>query len=378
MEQRLDNPFVVGRYVGGAYFCDREEETEMLVRQLRNGRDVALISPRRMGKSGLIHHLFARPEVQEKYNVFFIDIYSCSSLKEMIFLLGNAIYKQLKPRREIWKERFFQIISSFRVGLKMDAQSGLPVFDLGLGDISSPETTLDEIFRFLKESDTPSVLAIDEFQQILKFKEKNVEALLRTHIQQCPNVHWIFAGSQRHLIQGMFLSPNRPFYQSVITTTLHQIPIDKYCDFAIGLFENYGKTIDKEIIEKVYSRYQGYTWYIQMVLNEIFDITISGDVINIGVIDKAVNNILQMQSDNYREQMSLLTTTQKTLLQALAREGEVSDITSVDFVKRNSLSSPATVQSALRRLLSLDIVTRNESIYRITDFFLSQWLRQNI
>lgn len=45
------NPFVVGRYVSDKYFCDREGETSFLIKQIENGRNVALISPRRLGKT---------------------------------------------------------------------------------------------------------------------------------------------------------------------------------------------------------------------------------------------------------------------------------------------------------------------------------------
>ena len=50
----INNPFVVGKYLSDKYFCDRIEETEFLRKQLQNGRDVALISPRRIGKSGKV------------------------------------------------------------------------------------------------------------------------------------------------------------------------------------------------------------------------------------------------------------------------------------------------------------------------------------
>ncbi len=376
MAERLDNPFVVGRYVGGEYFCDREEETQLLIKQIRNGRDVALMSPRRLGKSGLIHNMFDQPEVKERYNTFFIDIFSCTCLKEMIFLLGKAIYQQLKPKKEMWKDRFFQVISSFRAGIQIDPISGLPSFELGLGDITSPETTLDEIFRYLSQSERPCIVAVDEFQQILKFQEKNVEGILRTRIQNCPNVHWIFAGSQRHLLQGMFFGPSRPFYQSVISLTLQPIPIALYREFAVGLFDKYGKRIFPTIVEETYRRYEGLTWYVQMVMNEIFDIS-GREISDPKIIDTAVGNILQMQADNYRNQLSLLSPAQKTVLQAIARSGEVAEPTSAEFVGRFSLGSPSTVQSALRRLLSIDTVTRTDTGYRLTDPFFAQWLRLN-
>ena len=76
----VNNPFVVGKYLSDKYFCDRETETEFLRKQVENGRNVALISPRRLGKSGLIRHLFNQHDIREHYYVFFVDIYATSSL----------------------------------------------------------------------------------------------------------------------------------------------------------------------------------------------------------------------------------------------------------------------------------------------------------
>ena len=134
----VNNPFVVGKYLSDKYFCDRETETEFLRKQMTNGRNVALISPRRLGKSGLIRHLFNQHDIREHYYVFFVDIYATSSLAEFVYLLGKEIYEVLKPLPTVWKEKFFQLMTSLRVGFKLDPMTGLPGLDLGLGDIHSP------------------------------------------------------------------------------------------------------------------------------------------------------------------------------------------------------------------------------------------------
>ena len=120
----IKNPFVVGKYLSDKYFCDRTVETEFLRKQLQNGRDVALISPRRIGKSGLIQHFFNQEDIKEDYYSFFIDIYATTSLAEFVYTLGKEIYAQLKPQSAVWKEKFFQIIASFRVGFKLDTMTG--------------------------------------------------------------------------------------------------------------------------------------------------------------------------------------------------------------------------------------------------------------
>ena len=52
------NPFYVTGYGGPKYFCDRVTELATLRAAIDNGRNVTLLAARRMGKTGLIHHLF--------------------------------------------------------------------------------------------------------------------------------------------------------------------------------------------------------------------------------------------------------------------------------------------------------------------------------
>ena len=58
----IENPFITYGYESPEYFCDRKAETRELVTMLANGNHVALISPRRMGKTGLIHHCLLKIE----------------------------------------------------------------------------------------------------------------------------------------------------------------------------------------------------------------------------------------------------------------------------------------------------------------------------
>ena len=59
----IDNPFVTTGYVSAEYFCDREKETADIIGILRNGNNVALVSPRRFEKTDLLRHCFSLPEI---------------------------------------------------------------------------------------------------------------------------------------------------------------------------------------------------------------------------------------------------------------------------------------------------------------------------
>ena len=370
------NPFVVGRYVSSHYFCDRENETALLTKHAMNGRNTALISPRRLGKTGLIQHTFNQDIIKDGFYTFLIDIYATSTLAEFVYLLGKAIFDGLKPKKTIWKEQFFQIIKSFHVGFKLDPQTAEPGFDISIGDIQSPETTLDEIFSYLDKADKPCLIAIDEFQQIGEYQEKNVEALLRTKIQQCKHAFFIFSGSKRHTMYNMFNSAAKPFYQSSISMSLEPIPMQTYVSFAKNLFLERGKDIDESVIEQVYTQFEGCTWFVQMMMNELFALTDYAECCKDDKLSTAWMNIIMMQSGSYMDILSRLAPKQKMLLQAIAKEGRVKGITSADFVKRYSLPSASSVQSALKALVGNDIVTQEEDSYRIYDYFFAEWLRR--
>ncbi len=373
----LENPFVVGKYVADKYFCDREIETKFLVKQIVNGRNVALISERRMGKSGLIQHTFAQEEITASYESIYIDIYATSSLTEFVYLFGKAVFGRLKPRKAKLLEKFFSIVSSLRVGFRMDPVSGEPGLDIGVGDIKTPEVTLDEIFRYLEQAAKPCIVAIDEFQQIGAYSQKNVEALLRTRIQQCRRTQFIFSGSKRHLMSNMFNSPAKPFYQSAILMGLEAIPLDKYTTFAEDMFLGGGKDIEDEVISEVYQEYDGTTWFVQMMMNELYSLTPKGGKCTLDMLEKAKMNIIQVQEYGYREILSRLSLKQKQLVQVIAKEKKVSGISSAEFISSHGLSSSSSVQSALNPLMDRDLVVKSGGSYRIYDYFLSEWIRMN-
>lgn len=374
---KLNNPFVVNGYVSSDYFCDRETELTELRNGIANGRNLALISARRMGKTGLIHHLFDQPDIQDQYYTFFVDIYSTGSIQEMIYLLGKQIFEQLKPRQTLWSERFWQVVTSLRAGFKMDVITGQPSFELSVGEIEDPATTLDEIFEYLESADKPCIIAIDEFQQIAEYPERNAEALLRSKIQMCHQTRFIFSGSRRHIMSQMFLSRSKPFYQSALVMGLEPIDLQKYADFAQSLFSQYGKSISNEVVPLVYSAFAGTTWYMQMILNDLFASTSIGSECTPNMVEQAQLHVEQLQESAYKEILSIMPIRQKPLLQALAREGSAKSITSAAFIRKHGLSSASSVQSAIKGLMSKDIVTCEEGCYRIYDYFFSDWVKRN-
>ena len=251
------------------------------------------------------------------------------------------------------------------------------IINIQLGDIQNSMATLEEIFKYLAKADKPCIVAIDEFQQITNYSEKNVEALLRTHIQHCNNAQFIFAGSQRHTMGNMFLSASRPFYQSVSMMHLESIAIEKYIDFVRNHFKKADRTITPETIRIVYEKFDGVTWYVQKTLNVLFAFTPVGATCDESMVEPAIASVVDSYRFNYQETLFRLPERQKELLVAIAKEGNAKSITSGEFVKRYSLTSPSSVQAAAKGLLEKDFITLFNGSYSIYDKFFEIWLREN-
>jgi AAA+ ATPase superfamily predicted ATPase len=168
----IKNPFITAGYIYPAYFCDRKKERLLLLEEVSNGNNLALISTRRMGKTGLIQHCFHNPDIKESYYTFFVDIYASRSLRDFTFMLSKSIVETLMPYGTKIFQQFWNHVKSLHAGISFDI-AGVPSFHLGLGDIQRPEATLDEIFKYLSMADKPCLIAIDEFQQIASYPEKN-------------------------------------------------------------------------------------------------------------------------------------------------------------------------------------------------------------
>ena len=375
------NPFIVNGAIPAQYFCDRQLETEQLSGHIRNGRNVVLSSARRLGKTGLIRHCFDAPELSDGNYVFFVDILQTSSLQEFVFALGSKIFETLKPISRKMLDTFVQTVRSLSAEFGYDPVSGLPTFNVSMGAIANPEYTLDEIFRYIDLADKRCVIAIDEFQQITRYPEKNVEAVLRAHIQHCRNAVFIFAGSERHILAEMFSAYSRPFYASSAMMNLEPLQRDVYTDFVVAHFAEFGKHVDDGVAEHVYDLFEGNTYCMQRTFNVAFERTHEGSSCTQQTITDAVDTILLELDHSLRMRLSLLSPKPKALLLAIASEGKATHLTSGAFVRKHRLASPSSVQSAVKQLLSEDWITftgtDKDVCYSLSDRFMQLWIRKN-
>ena len=372
--ETVENPFIVSGSIDPKYFCDRREESARLIKSVTSGNNLLLLSPRRMGKTGLIQFCYGKQKLSGHHR-FFIDILHTTGLKEFTYLLGKEVFNKLLSADRRMPGLLIRTLKSISGKLGFDPVSGLPAFSLELGDIDRPEYTLEEIFTCLQETGRPCIVSINEFQQIAKYPEKNIEALLHSNIQRTSNARFILAGSGRHLMQEMFTSSARPFYQSADLLELGPIDRSIYIDFVTGHFRRRGRNIEPDTVGKVYDMFEGNTYCIQKTFNESFADTAKGKTCTPETTDNAVRSIITSFSPTYREILSNIPEKQKELLYSIAIDRKAESITSSAFIRRHSLTSASSVQSASRKLLEKGLVTVNDGIWSISDMFFGMWIR---
>ena len=157
---------------------------------------------------------------------------------------------------------------------------------------------------------------------------------------------------------------------------LDLIEMEKYWEFCRTHFEKAGKTIDKDVVEALYARFEGVTFYLQKVMNVLFMRTGEGEHCVLEELQPAIDYIVDFTRSTYEDLMYQLPEKQSLVLRAIADEGKVRQITSGKFAKQKGLVSPSAVKSAVNALLDKDLITQEKGIYQVYDKFLEIWLRK--
>lgn len=368
------NPFTLKDYAGPDFFCDRKAETARLINAVENQRNLTLSSLRKMGKTGLIHHVFNQLKQAEDIDAIYFDIFYTESLSGFLNKFGTSILKVEESFPERLKRKINDFIKSIRPTITYDSLTGSPVFSFQVQNETAGIQTLDEIFGFLntRSLERPMVIAIDEFQQIANYPETNIEALLRSNIQKLQNVNFIFSGSDQQLLVSMFADAKRPFYQSTEFMHLEEIPRDEYSQFIKDKFNNNSILIENEAIEEILNSTRLHTYYVQFLCNRLY----SSGIENIGKeeVSLVTTDILRENEVYYSEYRDLLTNPQWNLLIALAHENGINQVTSSAFIKKYDLSNSATIKRGIQSLMDKKMIHKKGAQYYVTDVFFAKWL----
>jgi hypothetical protein len=366
-------PFPTTGYFGPAYFCDREEELDQLTRNIQGGNSTTLIALRRLGKTALIRHLFYH--LRSKYIPIYLDILPTESLNDLLNHLSMAIVSNFSEKSSLGK-KVWQMIRSLRPVISYDVLSGAPLISIKTSPDESRKS-IAELFHVLEKQARPVVIAIDEFQQILEYPEKQIDSWLRSLVQELKNVSFIFSGSQQHLMTDLFANPERPFFRSTQFMKIGKLPEQIYLDFIRRKFKQHSRTITEETIAEMLKWTDLHTYYVQLLCNRVF-LSTGKQVTTEGWKEEAAR-ILKEQEFVFFGYREMLTKPQWKLLKAIALSDRVYHPTSSEFMARHFLGSSATVLRSLQSLLRKELIYKENDedgnlYYGVYDVLFKRWI----
>ncbi len=374
----MENPFIIKSYESKELFCDREEELQLLQKNCMNHTDMTLISQRRMGKTGLILRLFDELNTMtDGPHTIYMDIFASRNIDDFIKLLAEATMRSFRPKTSIG-DRLMTFIKSLRPQLTFDNITGEPQLQIAYQSAQEKEYTLRGLLDFLDSQGVEIVIAIDEFQQIREYPEQNMEALLRTYIQQMHHLTFIFCGSKKHLMIDIFTNEKRPFYSSTLFVSLDKISEPSYATFIRRLFNERGRTITDEALSFILTWSRRHTYYTQQLCHTIY--ANSQTHIDLDEVKQACQQLMQQGEAVFLQYRQMLTDKQWSYLIAISKEERVTQITASAFLKRHHISSPSVsrrLADALveKGLLNEEIALEGSS-YTVSDVFLSRWMER--
>lgn len=369
-----ENPFPLIPYKHPNLFCDREKEVAMLEEAFRNGRNTVLIALRRIGKTGLIKHLFHQLSTDKSIKTIYVDIMDTYSTTEFINKLATQIMQTVPSKSQRWYQQFIKSLSGLNPVITFDSQTGAPALSMQLHNDQQKQTTIEKIFAFIEAQSNQILIAIDEFQQISRYKEPGFEAFLRGQIQHLSKCNFIFSGSEQHLLTGMFSSPSKPFYQSADFLKLERIEMSVYALFVVEKFAQTKKNISYEMAYNLIEWLDGYTFYVQNFFNKLW--FICKKEVTTDTVEAAQQQVLSERQYIYSNLQRLLTGAQFNLLKAISIQGSVTQPTSFEFVTAHQLGTTSTVNSAIKALIQKELIYHEAGVYKVYDVFLEKWFQQ--
>jgi AAA+ ATPase superfamily predicted ATPase len=371
----MKNPFVYGETVRGDNFCNRKQEINELVNDIKNGTNVIIFSPRRYGKTSLINHVL---EIAGQKGIlsFYVDLFPAVNKQKFIEIYARAISSGLPGKTSRIVKKLKEYLPRIIPKVIMDDQSVQFEFGFDRRDSLSPH--IDDLLaagkKVADQHNKNAVVVFDEFQEIANFDDQEIERKMRTVFQHHRNVSYIFMGSKTHLMRDIFNNLNRPFYKSGKHFPLGKIDSIELVKFAAKKFETTGIKITDDALKEIIDVTECHPYYFQMLCHVLWEIALDDEAVKLSHIEEAVEILISRESSAYMAIWESLTAKQKNLLIALMQEHNPA-IYSRRFLEQHGLGAASSLQKATKKLINMELIQQANGSYEIIDLFFKRWIQ---
>lgn len=362
------NPFKFGTVVDDPYFINRTKELERIDRLLESENHLTIISPRRYGKTSLIRKGLKGKEKQSIY----LDLQLIVSSVDLASQLLKRVFR-ISPFN-----RLKNMVRSFRIVPVLSINPATGETDVSFRPGNESTMPLEDVLNLINSLGNGKkrmVVVLDEFQEIFRI-DKNLDRIMRSVMQYHNNVNYIFAGSSESMMREIFEKKKSPFYHFALPMNLDSIPVPEFTDYLISNFSEETIYADK-LASDILSFTLSHPYYTQQLAYITWEI-LEREQYSDNIREKAIDEIIQNQDNNYERLWSTLNKTDMKVLIGMT----VSDLETMskEFSSEFETGSDSTVYSSLQRLIQKGILIKDKRSYIIDDPFFKRWIimRRNL
>lgn len=373
----MEAPFIFGRIATDENFTDREKETEHLVNNFESLINTVIISPRRWGKSSLVHRAAdIAMRADKNIRICTIDLFNVKTEEQFYTVLARKLIQGTSSRWEEAVENPKKFFSRLVPKISVGAGPGSEIsIDFDWEEMkSNPDEILDLSERIAEAKGVKIVVCIDEFQNIAEFEDPLFfQRRLRAHWQRHKKVSYCLCGSKRHMMLEVFTDSSMPFYKFGDIFFLNKIDTEHFVPFITGRFSTTGKSITEAACRKIVKLADNHPYYVQQ-LSQLSWLRTSGQC-DVETVVKAHLSLVEQLSLLFSNLMETLTFQQTCYLHALIA-GEKS-ITSAETMYRYHISSATAASRSLKTLIKKDILDSTSGEISFQDPIFEYWLRHD-
>lgn len=373
----MEAPFIFGRIATDENFTDREKETEHLVNNFESLINTVIISPRRWGKSSLVHRAAdIAMRADKNIRICTIDLFNVKTEEQFYTVLARNLIQGTSSRWEEAVENAKKFFSRLVPKISVGAGPGSEIsIDFDWEEMkSNPDEILDLSERIAEAKGVKIVVCIDEFQNIAEFEDPLFfQRRLRAHWQRHKKVSYCLYGSKRHMMMEVFTDSSMPFYKFGDIFFLNKIDTEHFIPFITERFSSTGKSITEDASRNIVSLADNHPYYVQQ-LSQLSWLRTSGQC-DVETVVKAHLSLVEQLSLLFSNLMETLTFQQTCYLHALIA-GEKS-ITSAETMYRYHISSATAASRSLKTLIKKDILDSKSGEISFQDPIFEYWLRHD-
>ena len=372
----MRNPFIYGkRVISGSAFFDRAKVKADICNVLDGGSNVLLYGPRRYGKSSLAGEVLA--DIRSAGGICAeLNMMDIASLDDFIVRFARVVYRELAPVAGA-----LNLVAGFlkhmspSVGVDEEGKPELRVsFLSGRATVENLREVL-QLPEKLCGDNRRIVIAVDEFQEVAELGlGAQFERTMRSVIERQEHVTYLFLGSKTHILERMFTSKLRPFYNSAQKFLLQRPPADESAEFLIDRFSSVSLKLERHLAEEMVRKVDNVPYYLQALGSWTFNVVRGNEATKVSKedVEEGFESLYAAERILLEDTFRNHSETQRLLMRALATEPTARFDES--YRMRHRLASTSTVNTALSRLVADSTVEKMSSGYRLCDPLLAYHL----